>query len=122
MLQGDRDYLKAMIAPADQRATLVALAIQEYTRAANLERVLILKYSVWQQIADQILPKGTTRQNLTESLPNIAEITDTAVAKMEQLMGKAGFLDDANEYLQYIDRATERVSLLQAAPAATTGK
>lgn len=120
LMQADRDYLKAMIAPAEQRAALVALAIEEYTRAASLERVIILKYSIWEQIADQVYPKGVTRQNVTENSPALAETTDKAIAQMEALVGKAGFLDDAGEYIQYIDRATARLKQLQANP--TTAK
>src|SRR6185312_7167239 len=113
LMQADRDYLKAMIAPLEQRAALVAKASEEYTRAANLERVIILKYSIWENIADQVYPKGVTRQNVTENSPALAETMDKAVAQMENLVGKAGFLDDAGEYLQYIDRATARLKQLQ---------
>src|SRR2546423_13200022 len=103
-----------MIAPPEQRPAVVAQAIQEYTRAANLERIIILRYSIWEQVADQVYPKGITRQNVTENSPALAETTDKAVAQMEQLVGKPGFLEDSGEYLQYTDRATTRLKQLQA--------
>ena len=115
----DRDYIKAAIAPADQRAALLQAAAANYQHSANLERVLILKYSVWEQVADKTFPKGVTRQNIDENTPDLTDITAKSVAGMEALLGKSAFIDDSGEYLQYIDRATARLIVLQASPTAS---
>jgi hypothetical protein len=119
LVEGDADYLKAMVAPPDQRAALVAAAVKSYSSAADLERVIILRYSVWQQVADQLYPTGVTKANVNEHTPQLAEITDKAVAAMEKAMGRETFLDDSGPYLQYIDRALTRVKLRQSAPSAS---
>lgn len=116
----DRDYLKSMIAPQAERAALIKQSADEYARAANLSRVVLLKFSVWDSVANQLYPKGMTRQNVNEVSPQLTETTDKAVAEMEKVMGQAAFLEDSREYLQYIDRATTRLKLLQS--PATSGQ
>jgi hypothetical protein len=115
LVQADADYLRAVTAPADKRGELIAKTIKEYELAANLQRVVLLKFSVRDEVAETLYPKGMTRQNVNENSPQLAETTDRAVTAMEQLMTTAGFLDDSGEYLKYIDRANARIKQLQAA-------
>jgi hypothetical protein len=115
LLAADRDYLKAMVATGDERAALVKQAIEEYTRAANLQRVVILKYRVYEQFAEQVYPQGVTRANVNENTPNLADITNRAVATMEEKVGKQNFLEDSNDTIEYINRAETRLKLLEAA-------
>ena len=121
LLAGDRDYLKTILASPDQRPAMIAKTISEYTRAIDLECVVVLKYRVFEQVAQQVYPKGVTRENVTDELPQISDLTARAVTAMEQLVGKANFLEDSADTLEYITRANTRIKTLQAA-APTTAK
>ena len=118
---GDRDYLKALIAPPQQRAALIASATNAYNRAIALSRVYILRFGVWDQVADQIYPKGVTRQNVNEQTPNLAEISDRAIAAMRQKMGNDGFNEDSGEFLKYMDRSMARIRQMRGPTTRQSG-
>jgi hypothetical protein len=110
---GDRDCLKWLTAPGDQKADLVASATKEYNRAIALSRVYILKFSVWDQIAEKIYPKGVTRQNVNEQTPDLAQIADHSIVAMRQAMGNEAFQEDSGEFLKYMDRSITRIKQMQ---------
>ena len=119
LCQADHDYLAAMIAPADQRAGLLANAAKEYEscRSLNIHRVVILRYYLYDKVGESIFPKGVTRINITEQTPGLAEMTDKAIATMETIRTKAAFEDDAGDYLKYMDRAVARLKILSPSSA-----
>jgi hypothetical protein len=110
---GDRDYLKWLTAPAEQKAALVASATNEYNRAIALARVYILKFSVWDPIAEKIYPKGVTRQNVNEQTPDLAQLADRSIVAMRQAMGNDAFQEDSGEFLKYMDRSITHIKQMQ---------
>jgi hypothetical protein len=117
---GDRDYLKSLIAPPDQKAALIASATNEYTRAIALSRVYLLKFSVWDQVAEEIYPKGVTRQNVNEQTPNLAQIADRSIVEMQKRVGVDGFNEDSGEFLKYMDRSIARIKQMHTPTTAPT--
>lgn len=117
LCQADHDYLAAMIAPADQRGALLSSAAAEYQRSLNIHRLVMLRYYLYDKVAESIFPKGVTRINVSEQTPGLAQLTDKAISIMEQIRSPAVFEDDAGDYLKYMDRAKSRLAILSPSPA-----
>ena len=66
LLQGDRDYLKAMLAgdSKDERAALLKSAAQYYRDSISGNVLVALRYYLPEPLAAQVLPKGITRLDL----------------------------------------------------------
>lgn len=116
LCQADHNYLAAMVTSPAQRPALLASAAKEYTRSLTLYRLVILRYYVYDEIAAKIFPKGVTRQNITDQIPDLGALTDKAITVMEQVRTKAAFEEDAGDYLKYMERTKTRLKLLAAQP------
>ncbi len=114
LLEADRDYLKAMLAPAGEaRQKLLAAAAKEYRDAAGLNLDIIMHYYMSDDIATRLLPKGVTRSETGKlSIEDKLKIFFT----MKAIIAQRGFdadAEDRGEYERYIQRCDERVKRIE---------
>ena len=118
LLRADRDYLKAMLAPAsgDQRKALLDAAAKEYREAASKNLDLILHYYLPEEMSAQLLPKGVTRNDTAKlSIEQKLRIFFT----MKALLVQRGFdaeAEDRGEYERYVQRCDARISRIEGKP------
>ncbi|MGH7179254.1 MAG: hypothetical protein ACREJC_17890, partial [Tepidisphaeraceae bacterium] len=113
----DRDYLRAMLAPADQRQPILDAARREYEKAVWLNELMILKYYINDPtVVATCYPPGVTRENVSDprKLPpdQYAAVLRKAVPMFRQSPDAPGNIDNVNEYLTYTNRANARLKSL----------
>jgi hypothetical protein len=117
LLQGDRDYLKAMLAaPGEQRQALLRSAAQHYRDSINGNLFMVLRYYVPEDIVKQTFPKGITRDNV-EQLP-VDQYLPVYYASM-QLIAQQRFdpdAEDRSDYQRSFERAMARLKQMGVAP------
>ncbi|MEA2710031.1 MAG: hypothetical protein QOF78_2632 [Phycisphaerales bacterium] len=115
LLEADRDYLKAMLAPAgEERKKLLASAAAGYHDAVKHNIGIIFRYYIPEPVAQQVLPPGLTRadvdkKDLTEDQMLVAYINAM------RMIGQAQFdpdAEDRGEYQHYVDRAMLRLKAI----------
>jgi hypothetical protein len=128
MAVGDRDYLKAMLAPAGspERAALLASSARGYHDSIRDFGLTSLRYFTSDQLAGAVMRPGVTRANVgTGAIGSTTSVTDEDVLRMmagiRQLLDAPGskWIDenseDRKEYEAYISRATQRLQQIQQA-------
>jgi len=110
LLAGDRDYLRAMLLPADQRTALLASAKASYEQALIYNRILIVRYLISDPMFVRIAPAGVSKDNLLDH-PQALEGLATQAAQAISAGGEAGgYAEDFEEYNRYVTRARNRLS------------
>jgi hypothetical protein len=112
LLQGDRDYLKAMLASGDERKQLLAAAAQHYRDSISGNIQLVLHYYLPEELTS-VLPTGITRadvakltyQQRIDAYGRLAQGLKTFKLDSDQ--------DDRSDYQRYIDRATARIQRIE---------
>ncbi|HEX8521447.1 MAG TPA: hypothetical protein VF669_04265 [Tepidisphaeraceae bacterium] len=102
---GDRDYLKAMLSPADQRKPLLASATLGYRKALEQAQRLIFKYYVDEELAARAFPEGIRRTNV-EQLPTA--MYEPVLARVQALSRTRKFDPSAEDRLPW-ERVVERI-------------
>jgi hypothetical protein len=119
LMEGDRDYLKAMLASGSQRQSLLESAAKHYNDAVQANIYIVLKYYVPDNIAKQVFPPGSTRDNVEQLPPQqYLPVFDAAM----QLIAHERFdpdQEDRSDYLRYIDRAMARLKEIPGAAPTT---
>lgn len=126
MAVGDRDYLKAMQAPAGspERAALLATAAQGYRDSIRDYGLTCLRYFTSDHLAAAVMPPGVNRANIgTGAMGSKTSVTDADVlammSRIRQILNAPNAVDenfeDRKEYETYITRATERLQQIEAA-------
>ncbi len=118
MLEGDRDYLKAMLASGDERTQLLEAAAQEYRDSIAGNILVVLRYYLPEPLAAGVLPKGVTRADLETKLKDYQARVDAYQKLMAGLPGIARFdtdADDRSDYTRSIDRAFARLKRIEPA-------
>lgn len=114
LMQGDRDYLLALSDPS-QRSTKIESAKQHYQEAARRYEVIILTYTITDDVAQKTFPKGLTRATIAkENLP-LNQVEAIFAASRKALPANLAAFEngeDFQQYQTYIDRAHKRLSLL----------
>jgi hypothetical protein len=109
MVEGDRDYLKAMLASGDQRQKLLQSAAEHYRDSIQKNIYIVLRYYVPESMEQEIFPPGVTRDNL-EKLPPDRYLPSYAAAL--EMISHAQYdpdAEDRSDYERYIDRALARL-------------
>jgi hypothetical protein len=119
LVQADRDYLSAMIAPADRKDALMASAREHYRHALVRYALLAIHFYIPDDVAVHTLPQGVTRANMSATwIAKADQLTPEQVIpvlnRSMQLMQANRFplSDEINEYLGYMQRAQARLSHL----------
>jgi hypothetical protein len=113
LVQGDRDYLKAMEAPAGpQRQAMLESAGGHYRESIRLNQLVILKYYVDEGLAAEIFPKGVSRATI-QTVP--ADQYGPLIARAKTILKQRGHPNDEDraEYERYITRAQARLKRIQ---------
>jgi hypothetical protein len=128
MAIGDRDYLKAMQAPAGspERSALLASSAAGYRDSIREFGLTALRYFTSDGLAAAVMPQGVTRANVgTGPMGSKTAVTEEDVLRM--MNGIRAILDapgskavdensdDRKEYETYIRRALERLNQIQQA-------
>ena len=109
LLEADRDYLKAMQAPAGpKRGELLKAAAQHYRESIRLNQLVILKYYIDETLAAAILPQGVSRATV-QTLP--PERYGPLISTAMRMLNERGVPpdEDRQEYERYIARAEARL-------------
>jgi hypothetical protein len=130
LLGGDRDYLKAMQAPAgsDVRAKLLASAARNYKDSIRDFALTSIRYFTADRFATAALPRGLNRANIGTGPPGSATaVTEEDMLRIMQSVNeqvaRAGGdnydenSDDRKEYNTYITRALTRLRHIEEASA-----
>jgi hypothetical protein len=119
LVQGDHDYLAALIAPVDQKAALFASAREQYRHAVVRYAMMAIHFYVPDDVAMYTLPQGITRANMTTTW--IAKADSLAPEEVVpvlnrsiQMMQSKGWpiSDEIGEYMGYLMRAQSRLGHL----------
>jgi hypothetical protein len=128
MAIGDRDYLKAMEAPAGspERAALLASSAQGYRDSIRDFGLTCLRYFTSDGLAAAVMPQGVNRTNIgTGPMGSKTAVTEEDVLRMmngiRAILDAPGSkavdenYDDRKEYEAYLHRAAERLDQIQQA-------
>ena len=110
LMLGDRDYLKAMLAPAGpQRQALLDSAARHYRDSIDLNMYVVLRWYVNEEIAAVIFPRGIARSDISKIPPQqYPALYDTAL-KIIRAQRFDPDKDDRSEYEHYVQRAQMRL-------------
>jgi hypothetical protein len=112
ILEADLGVLKAVGVSDAERETLTKQAIQKYTEALRIFRIVRLRYYVADNLYVKLFPAGIGRWNLEKATDDqlaqsIAEL-DRRIKEQNYDMNE----DDTKEYMSYISRCLERIGVL----------
>ena len=121
LLEGDRDYLKAMLAAGDARKALLHDAAEHYRDAVDKNFNIIIRYYMPDEIAARVFPPGVTRADAATRLT--LEQKWQAYQGLHAAIAQARFDPDAEdrpEYERYIARAMDRYKRIEGKAMVTT--
>lgn len=119
MCTADRDYLKAMMLPAEstpERESLLHTAVENYKKTMALWEVLMLRHYVSDAVIAGIFPPGLTRNNLESLSPAQLNVLTFTVSKFLEAHPEADTESDRRESERYYRRAYQRLVQLKATP------
>ena len=117
LMEGDRDYLKAILAKNDPgaRSALLKSAAQHYKDSVSLNLAVILHYYLPDQLAPHVLPAGITRADIAKLTP---EQRLEAYQRLLDALKSYQFdpdAEDRSDYQRYVDRAQTRIARIEQA-------
>jgi hypothetical protein len=129
----DADYVRAIQSKDPQeKAKLLASAARHYHESIRMAGLTAIRYYTGDGLAAKILPAGVTRANIgTGPLGAKTQVTDEDVLHLldalhaEARKPTSGDMneEDRQEYMRYVERATERLKQIgQAGAGATPAK
>ena len=115
LMEGDRDYLKAMLTSGPERAKLLASAATYYRDSIAKNLIVILHFYLPDPFTAQVLPPGVTRADIDKlSYEQRLQAYQVLVAALKGTQFDSD-AEDRSDYQRYIERAQTRLARIENA-------
>jgi hypothetical protein len=120
LVTGDKEYLQAMLDPANRQA-LASSAAEHYRRAIAWNQLVLLQYYITDEVAQRFFPPGMTRGDIKDKFINdkalsaeeLNRIFTAAMGAFPPGLKDVENADYIRTYLDYIARAQIRLENLK---------